>query len=195
MLRVWCFVAIVAVGLASFGIGEIMKLSMVWFDMKRSLVSLVFIALAVSFAFGQSRYVTYNNARFGYSIEFPSELLEMQDESDNGDGTRFVSKDGSAEMRVWGQFNALNRSVRDEYAEALERADTNFTYKSLLKNGFAISGISGDKIYYQKTLYRPGKGGVFYTFTIEYPAAEQAKFDAAVKRIVKTFKFDPSADV
>ena len=163
--------------------------------MKRLFISLVFIALAVTAAVGQSKYSTYNNARFGYSIQFPLDLLEMQGEADNGDGATFISKDGSAEMRVWGQNNALNRSVRDEYAEALKRADTTFTYKSLLKNGFAVSGTSRDKIYYQKTLYRPGKGGVFYTLTIEYPAAERAKFDAVVQRIVKSFKFDPSADV
>lgn len=163
--------------------------------MKRLFVSLVFVALAVAAAFGQAKYSTYSNARFGYSIQYPSDLLEMRSESENGDGTTFVSKDGAAEMRVWGQFNALNRSLRDEYTEALERADTIFTYKSLLKNGFAVSGTSGDKIYYQKTLYRPGKGGVFYTFTIEYPAAERVKYDAVVQRIVKSFRFDPSSDV
>lgn len=163
--------------------------------MKRLFVSLVFVALAVAAAFGQAKYSTYSNARFGYSIQYPMDLLEMQGEADNGDGATFISKDSSAEMRVWGQNNALNRSVRDEYAEALKRAGTIFTYKSLLKNGFAVSGTSGDKIYYQKTLYRPGKGGVFYTFTIEYPAAERAKYDAAVQRIVKSFKFDPSSDV
>jgi hypothetical protein len=156
---------------------------------------LVFVALAVTAAFGQSKYSTYNNARFGYSIQYPSDVLEMQSEADNGDGATFVSKDGSAEMRVWGQLNVLNRGLRQEYAEALKRADTNFTYKSLLKNGFAVSGTEGDKIYYQKTLYRPDKGGIFYTFTIEYPAAERAKYDGVVQRIVRSFKFDPLADV
>ena len=163
--------------------------------MKRSFVSLVIVALVTAAALGQSKYSTYNNSRFGYSIQYPSDLLKMQDEAENGAGTTFVSKDGSSEMRVWGQHNAPSRSVRSEYVEALKRSDTNFTYKSLLKNGFAISGTSGDKIYYQKTLYRPAKGGVFYTFTIEYPASERAKYDAVVQRIVKSFKFDPSADV
>jgi len=137
----------------------------------------------------------YSNARFAYSIGFPADLLEMQAESTNGDGTTFISKGGSAEMRVWGQLNALNRSLREEYAEALTRPDTTITYKSLLKNGFAISGTAGDKIYYQKTLYRASKGGVFYTFTIEYPLAERSKFDAAVQHIVRSFRFDPTADV
>lgn len=163
--------------------------------MKRCFVSLLFVVLSVTFAIAQSKYTTYSNARFGYSIQFPLGLLEMQAESDNGDGTTFVSKDGSVEMRVWGQHNALSRSVRTEYAEALKRADTDFTYKSLLKNGFAISGTAGDKIYYQKTLYRAGKGGVFYTFTIEYPMSERVKYDAVVQRIVRSFKFDPSANV
>ena len=77
----------------------------------------------------------------------------------------------------------------------MTRPDTTITYKSLLKNGFAISGTAGDKIYYQKTLYRASKGGVFYTFTIEYPLAERSKFDAAVQHIVRSFRFDPTADV
>ena len=55
--------------------------------MKRFFVSLVFVALAVNAAFAQSKYSTYNNARFGYLIQYPADLLEMQAEADNGDGT------------------------------------------------------------------------------------------------------------
>jgi hypothetical protein len=163
--------------------------------MKRLITSLFFIALIVISPSGQSRYSVYENSRFAYSIEFPADLLEMQPESANGDGIVFVTKDRSIEMRVWGQFNPLNRRINDEYSEAIKRSDIDVTYKTLLKNGFVVSGAMGDKIYYQKTLYRPGSGGVFYTFTIQYPRAERAMFDFVVQRIAKSFKFDPTANV
>ena len=63
--------------------------------------------ILVSSALGQTKYQTYSNARFAYSIDYPTDLLTPQDESQNGDGRVFTAKHGSAELRVWGQYNAL----------------------------------------------------------------------------------------
>src|SRR5436190_13571117 len=50
----------------------------------------------------ENGYRTYSNARFAYSISYPSDLLVPQGESDNGDGQKFQSKDVRAVMLVYG---------------------------------------------------------------------------------------------
>ncbi len=153
----------------------------------------MFLSLAAAVS-AQSRFATYYNDRFFFSIEYPSDLLRQQPPPENNDGRTFRSKDGSVEMRAWGQFNALDRSLKEEYDEAIGNYGAGVSYKRLLTNGFVVSGTNDGKIFYQKTLFRKSRGTeVFYTFTIEYPASMKKKLDAAVTRIAASFKFDRNA--
>lgn len=160
---------------------------------KASILALIFV-FSLS-AFGQAKYKTYDNSRFGYSILYPYDLFEIQPPPFNGDGRIFVSIDKSAEMRVWANFNALFRTVGEEFNETVEDYGAGVTYKVLLKNGFVVSGIKSDKIFYQKTLYHKFKNyEVFYTFTLKYKKADRRKFDLIIKKIADSFKFDPNAE-
>lgn len=163
--------------------------------MKNLIFSAFILIAAASIGYSQSRYATYNNDRFHFSIEYPSDLLKMQAPPENNDGRTFRSKDGSVEMRAWGQFNALDLSLNEAYQQAI-RDHSGVTYKSLGQRNFVVSGVSDGKIYYQKTLMRgSGDTAVFYTFTIEYPKSQKAKFDPVVTRVSRSFKFDPNADI
>lgn len=160
--------------------------------MRSSLISIsVFTILLLSYsAFGQTNYETYSNARFGYQIQYPKGVLVPQEEAANGDGCVFLSKDGSAELRVWGQYNALSKSLKNSYQEALRNYGSGVSYKVLNSNGYVISGIKGKRVFYQKTLLK-GDGGdtgaVHYTFTIKYRKSDKAKFDRIVRKIAGTF--------
>ena len=127
-------------------------------------------------------YKTYTNARYGYSIAYPSSLLVPQGEADNGDGQAFRSRDGSAEMRVYGSQD-MGGGLTAAYAEA--QAGKNVSYKIIKRNWFVVSGRSGGKIFYQKTMM---KGDVLKTFTIEYDEAQKATYDAVTTRIARSFK-------
>lgn len=150
-------------------------------------------------ALGQTKYETYYNARFGYRISYPPDLLAPDKAEDaTASGKIFSAKDRTAEMRVFAHFNALSHTLDEQYKEALKEHDAaGVTYKVLLKNGFVISGIKDGKIFYRKTLFRKVSAEleVFYTFTIEYNESERRKFDAAVRKIARSFRFDPKADV
>ena len=71
----------------------------------RKLIALHFLCLLVfvAHAFASrspalaSGWKTYTNARFGYSISYPADVLMPQGESDNGDGQKFLSRDGRGE--------------------------------------------------------------------------------------------------
>lgn len=153
------------------------------------------IAAAAGYAVGQSAYKTYSNDRFYFSIEYPSALLLVQPPPANEDGRTFRSKDGKAVARVWGEFNVLDRTLEDEYDEAVADLEGGVTYKSLSENGFVVSGIRNGTIYYRRTLIRRSDTEVFYSFTIEYPKSQKSRFDSIVTRMSRSFKFDPNADI
>jgi hypothetical protein len=134
-------------------------------------------------ASGQTKYRTYNNARFGYSISYPSDLLTPQGESANGDGQIF-SGDG-AEMRVFGSNMLLNETLRAEYNAILEEKGGSVTYKVFRNTFFVVSGKENGRIFYQKTM--KGADGAFLTFMIEYDASKRRIYDAAVTKMVKSF--------
>jgi hypothetical protein len=126
-------------------------------------------------------YKTYTNARYGYSISYPSNLLVPQGEADNGDGQAFRSKDGGAELRVYGSQN-LGDGLAGAYKEA--QAGKSVTYKTMKGNWFVVSGRDGGKIFYQKTMF---KGDVFKTFIIEYDESQKSTYDAVTTRIARSF--------
>jgi hypothetical protein len=126
-------------------------------------------------------YKTYTNARYGYSISYPASLLTPQGEADNGDGQAFRSKDGAAEMRVYGSQN-LGGGLAEAYAEA--QAGKAVTYKTMKGNWFVVSGRDGGKIFYRKTMFRDD---VLKTFTIEYDESQKSTYDAVTARIARSF--------
>jgi len=151
--------------------------------MRKASILLAILVLS-AFAFGQTKYKTYNNARFGYSISYPSDLLTPQGEADNGDGQVF-SGDG-AEMRVFGSNSLLNETLRKEYNALLEEKGGSVTYKVFKNTFFVISGKENGRIFYQKTM--EDSDGAFITFMIEYDESKRRTYDAVVTKIVKTFK-------
>jgi hypothetical protein len=165
-----------------------------YFDMKFYLILIVLTFSANTL--GQVRYSTYTNQRFSFSIEYPSGLLQMQPPPINGDGRIFSSADKTVEMRAWANYNATFLTVREQFEEDQKSYGSEITYKFLGKDKFAISGIKNGNNFYQETLYHKFKEtDVFYTFTIEYPNTKREVYDPIVRRIAKTFRFDPSADV
>jgi hypothetical protein len=146
-------------------------------------------------ALGQLKYGSYTNDRFFFSVDYPTNLLEMQPQPENNDGRTFLSGDKSVEMRVWGQYNAESLTLREKYNLALKGFDSK-PYMFLGKSGFVVSGIKNDKIIYLKMLYRKDKDlDVYYTLTIEYPASKRKEYDGVVTRIANSFKINPGADI
>jgi hypothetical protein len=134
-------------------------------------------------------YKTYVNARYNYSISYPEGILIPQGEADNGDGQKFLSKDGRAELRVFG-FQSLDGSLADAYQAAQlyrkeESARHVVTYKVLRKDWFVVSGLADGRIFYLKTFL---KGPVFKSLVFEYDESQKAAFDPVTTRISHSFR-------
>ncbi len=102
-------------------------------------------------------------------------------------------KSGSAELRVWGQYNALFDTLKKAYLSDLKERGAGVTYKTLLADGYVISGTKGGKIYYQKTILSGtdgDAGATFATFVIQYNKSEKAKWDPVAAKISRSFKFE-----
>jgi hypothetical protein len=137
-------------------------------------------------------YKTYLNARFGYQINYPAQVLVAQGEPDNSDGQKFVAKTGDAQMSVWGNYK-VDGDLDDELKMAKESDSKNAPKKEVSyyaggKNWFAISGTAGDKIFYQKTCLR---GDTFRTVRFSYPQSAKAQFAPIVDKVVASFKWCP----
>jgi hypothetical protein len=137
----------------------------------------------------ENEYRTYHNIRFSYSISYPADILIPQGEAENGDGQKFLSRDGRTEMLVYGSHNSRNQTLRQVYEEETARTRTHpnrvVTYQVLRRNWFVVSGVAGDRVFYQKTFLQKG---IFKTFRIGYDESESRVYNPVTARISGSFK-------
>lgn len=135
-------------------------------------------------------YGCYTNNRYGYVVAWPKQYLTGQGESDSGDGQIFSSPDGQARLACWAYFNdVLGESISQAYAQAIQEAGAQVSYKHLGKDFFVISGVRDGMIYYRKTLLTHG---VQASFELSYAAQLKAAFDPIVKDVARSFSVDPA---
>ncbi|MBA8822465.1 hypothetical protein FHW00_004832 [Ochrobactrum sp. P6BSIII] len=137
---------------------------------------------------GDHAWKIYVNARFGYSVCYPADLLTVQFESDNGDGDVFSSKSG-AKLRVWGSYNVLEEDMETIIASL---ADENATvsYRRTDENWAVISGAKNDAIFYAKALLKPTRTrniNTIRSFRLTYPVNEANTYDRVADRLAKCF--------
>jgi hypothetical protein len=135
-------------------------------------------------------YKTYGNARFGYEIDYPSNLLQPQGEPINSDGQVFLSKNGDSEMRAYGRY-LVDYTFDEEYKNALvdkwgQAGKPVITYKAQGKDWFAVSGTISGKIFYRKSCCRKD---TMRSVTFLYPATLKAAYAKVVGRVVSSFKW------
>jgi len=148
-------------------------------------ITLTICVLVVLVSVAQTpSYKTYTNARFAYSISYPANLLEPQGEAENGDGQAFRARDGRAEMRVWGQHNVNNESLRTAFDKTISEWRDGVSYKVIRQDWFVVSALVNGKIHYRKTMLHRG---IFKTFEIEYDKSQKAVYDSVTARIGKSF--------
>jgi hypothetical protein len=85
------------------------------------------LALAPVLAIGHAQaaadvlpgWKTYQNARFGYSVRYPGDLLRPLPEADDGDGRHFQPLHGHADIAVWASYSADDTldSLADQAAQ------------------------------------------------------------------------------
>lgn len=135
-------------------------------------------------------YQRYYNSKFNYSVAYPVGILVPQGEAQNGDGQKFLSKDKSIVMTVYGSHNVLNKRLEEEYRNQSRSATREnptrvVSYKTRGNDWFVVSGYDKGKVFYNKTMLRNGD---FKVLEIQYDKSLQRKLDPIVAEIAKSFR-------
>jgi hypothetical protein len=134
-----------------------------------------------------TKYNTYCNKRFSFCIDYPSDFISSE-ESNNGDGQTFHSKDGEVSINAWGELVVDGVSTLDINYER-ELTNNKISYKEKKNNSFVISSIENGKIFYRKTLKRKidyfGNENIntLITIKISYPIEQKNIYDGYCKKI------------
>jgi hypothetical protein len=157
---------------------------------------LIAMCLMISSAYAAG-WQKYANVRFGVMIDIPPGFVQWGDVPANNDGLSFVSSDGAAKLRVWGN-NIMADSFKDELQENFESDQSDgwvVSYgagnKQRTMTWAVYSGTKGDMIMYEKSI-ASCKGTQSLHFRIEYPKAHKLAYDAVVTRLGKSLKAGPA---
>jgi hypothetical protein len=140
-------------------------------------------------------YSVYCNARFGYCVQYPDQVLLPQPESMNGDGRSFQNKKGEVVLSVYGEINEDEDGnlvpIAQQYEKDLKQSKKNaspgdtITYKKLGKTFYVVSGYKKGKIFYEKVI---AKDGTFCFAYFNYSPADKEVYNSISTTIFSSFK-------
>lgn len=133
---------------------------------------------------------TYTNEQLGYSISYPKDILIPQNTSANGDEQIFKATEGKAELIIYsdkrvdksGATLSFNTAYEQDIADKKGRQ---IAHSALSPNYYVISGLDGDMLYYQKTIFTKG---ALVTAVLKYPKEEKDTYNAMISPIFNSFK-------
>jgi hypothetical protein len=133
-------------------------------------------------------WTTYVNERFGTSLNYPSDLFRTEGAYDDG-GFRFASPEAALEVQAAENTSGETAADLRKRLLASGRYDQ-VTYKPSGITWFVLSGYRGNRIFYEKYLFR---SGVVHAFALEFPAAAKPVYAPLVERMEDSFGVDPHA--
>jgi hypothetical protein len=135
-------------------------------------------------------WTTYRSPSYGFSFAFPDGLFKLDKSvpQANGGGI-WLSDDRSARLIATSGPNAGNDSVL-AYRQSIiseSYAGAKLDYAPMLPNGFVLSGITGERMFYERITF-VCDGRFIYGWQIMYPVAQRQKFDRIVEAIHRSYK-------
>src|SRR4029077_716096 len=142
---------------------------------------------------GASDWHTYSNARYGFSLQYPSDVFAVERAAEAGDGQLFVAKNGEARLLVGTLSNEANFTPASyqNYIARNSYADYRIDYHRLGGSWFALSGEGNGKIFYEKAMFSCG-GRRINSFAMIYRSDQRHIFDRIVERIEDSFRPGPN---
>jgi hypothetical protein len=142
--------------------------------MKRQILSMIAIFLAVSMSIAWAANRTYVNPRFGTTITYPDAIFsQIAPDAINGDGKAWTAVDG-ATLTVWGQNNVLDftpTSIADFIAKDID----DVTYRKVGSKWMVVSGFDDSAIVYHRAEF--GSAGVIHSMELRYAANVRQHYD------------------
>ncbi len=145
---------------------------------------------------GAAQPMQYKNARFGFTMTYPSNfVLDPDSIPEGGDSARFWTPDRRATAVVTGIRNGLGQSLTDLLDEATKDVTENshgtITYTRARDNWFVISGFIGERIFYRRS-FLSDRSRVIGNLWIEFPRNMRPCFEDAVSMMSLSFRPSPT---
>ena len=170
--------------------------------MKRFLLfcaSVVFFvqAFALPVPAAKDEWISYGNARFGYSMEYP-DIFTSLEEPDNGDGIWLKTKGEKYALTISGGFNVLGEDGEGRLQARLREV-------AHIVPGSEAAGPGWYRVVYSDDGGRDGKEHRFHeygildgenwaSFILVYPLEERDRFAAAAARMEKNLALPSSGE-
>jgi hypothetical protein len=169
----------------------------------RSPQALGLLAVALLFsagvASGASRgfreWATIHNARFGFSIAYPSDILFPIDTPSGAEGRVLQSRDGQAKLLV-ATFENSEQTTLEAYRDFLlgsTYAEAKIDYAPLKARWFVLSGTRGGSMIYERVTFSCG-GRLINSWAMVYPTSQRRLYDRVVEAISTTYTAGAGAD-
>lgn len=128
---------------------------------------------------------TYRNARFGFSVRYPSTWVRG-DEPTNGDGCIISPQDGTIEVTVSGSNNTLNETPQRAYYRTLNMAKQRGIpgFHTISDEWYVVTYTDGTFIYYVKGFVGAGSEN---TLHIKYLQSKKDQYQDVVQQLENGF--------
>jgi hypothetical protein len=130
------------------------------------------------------KYQTYQNARYGFSIDYPVGWTSANP-SENGDGARWTSNDGKSELLVSGRNNVTHESASSLYVQTCQALGGKALYYTSGPSWFVASWNKDGHIHYTKVTV--GTGSI-NDFELTYPTDSRKQDDSLASHLEVSFK-------
>jgi hypothetical protein len=141
---------------------------------------LVFIPLSLA---AQPNWGVYSNLRFGFAVDYPTDIFSSFEEADNSDGATLQSKDSGVEFRAYGFWRTDAKSPRAYFSE--EYGSKSLAYSAVKRDFFIASGVANDKIFYGRCNFA---GDRVICVKLAYPVAQKEKWDKIVSHVTRSLR-------
>jgi hypothetical protein len=147
------------------------------------LIASLFTAIPVLAA---DSWTPYANPRFDYSAEVPPGF-KLTQESDNGDGATFESRDG-ARLLIFGAFVEAGAFAADTRQRIIwdNQKGWQITYEKVTPGWASYSGEKGADILYSRAVVLCDGSAAYFQLT--YPRKALKAYNRLVGRMVKSLR-------
>ena len=125
-------------------------------------------------------YQTYRNEKHGFSVRYPSRIMQPSSEVGNGNGRTFRALDGSASLLAYATGQATPQQVQRRFEEQTTNPALDITYRTHGDGWYVLSGYRGDNIFYERVEARDSTMKVMRMF---YERSQEARFDPIVREM------------
>jgi hypothetical protein len=155
--------------------------------MRRVAALILLIGAAPCSAARAETWLTYQNDRYGTTIDYP-DTFKPDPPPNADDGRTFKNADG-AKFSVSAAYGGIGSNLADYRNFIIKHLapKQTVTFQARAKTWFVLSGTQGSDIFYERHMLSHG-GEMTEDFVISYPATAKAAYDPIVARMSASFR-------